>query len=256
MAPMKASIDSDAVERRLKAGDTVEAIAADLGVTARTVRNHLNADGRPLQLQRRRKELQTLLLDPVWLHEQVVTNSRTVSIIARELRVPTEEVRSALESFGIDHPRRRDEQPPRQPELRRDALQASFDSGETVSSIARRAGVDRSGVRRAMRRQSVVNRHANDHTRPGVLDNPTWLHNRYIVEKATIVGLAAELGVAELTVRSALVRLGIQVQERQRGREIDPGLVARSVHRAATLSQRYRSCGGCELGDYFAGAQS
>jgi hypothetical protein len=45
--PMEASFDLDEVERRFDAGDTVDAVAADLGVTARTIRNHLHVAGRP-----------------------------------------------------------------------------------------------------------------------------------------------------------------------------------------------------------------
>ena len=208
---MRASFDLDTVEKRLDEGDTVEEIAAVLEVTARTVRNRLHAEGRPLQRQRRRDELQALLVDSVWLHEQIVENSRTLRNVARELRVSTEEIRAALESFGIDHPLPRSKQPPKQPELGRDALQAAFDAGETVTSIARSAGLDRSGVRRAMRRQGVVNPRANDHVRPAVLDSQAWLHDRYIGGQATIDGLADELGVAPLTVRKALVRQGIQI---------------------------------------------
>ena len=38
-------VDLEEVERRLDAGERVVTIAADLGVTTRTIRNHLHAAG-------------------------------------------------------------------------------------------------------------------------------------------------------------------------------------------------------------------
>jgi DNA-binding CsgD family transcriptional regulator len=113
--PMKASFDLDEVERRFDAGDTVDAVAADLGVTPRTIRNHLHAAGRPLLLQRRGRGINPYgpdrfrpeaLDDPLWLQTRYVAEEMSVAELARELGVAHGTVHSALIRHNIE-PRKR-----------------------------------------------------------------------------------------------------------------------------------------------------
>jgi transposase-like protein len=113
--PMKASFDLDEVERRFDAGDTVDAVAADLGVTPRTIRNHLHAAGRPLLLQRRGRGINpygpdrfrpAALDDPLWLQTRYVAEEMSVAELARELGVAHGTVHSALIRHNIE-PRKR-----------------------------------------------------------------------------------------------------------------------------------------------------
>lgn len=137
-------VDLDVVERRLDAGDTMIAIAADLDVTPRTIRNRLPAAGRPLAKDRHRRQ-RGRVRDPAWLRHQYVELARSPSSIAESLSVSTDDVTAALESLGV-------ERPPVRPELTGLALRSAFASSQTVASIARTAGVDRATVRREMRR--------------------------------------------------------------------------------------------------------
>jgi transposase-like protein len=142
--------DVGEVARRLDAGDSVNAIAADLGVTARTIRNRLHAAGLPLASTRSRQRRRSLLADPSWLRRQHVDEGLSAWAIGRELEVSTAEVRATLERFGI-------ERPPVNPHLTADALRTAFADGATVTSIARTAGVDRATVRAALRRNGIEN---------------------------------------------------------------------------------------------------
>lgn len=116
-------IDVDEVERRLDAGDTVRDIATDLGVTDRTIRNHLHAAGVPLATQRRHEQQRRKLTDTEWLREQFVAQGRSPSSIAAALNVPTNEVLAALDKHST---RRRD-----------DPLRSRhfWDSAQAVSAI-------------------------------------------------------------------------------------------------------------------------
>jgi GAF domain-containing protein len=79
-------LDLDDVERRLDAGDSPQAIASDLGVTDRTIRNHLHAAGRPLEKERRQQQQRDRLGEPVWLGDQYVEQSRSPSGMSRQSR--------------------------------------------------------------------------------------------------------------------------------------------------------------------------
>jgi transposase-like protein len=151
--------DVSEVARRLDAGDSVNVIAADLGVADRTIRNWLHAAGLPLARSRSIERRRRFLADPVWLREQYVDQERTPFVIAKGLELPTAEVHGALEQLGI-------ERPPTHPELTGETLRAAFAAGGTVSSIARAAGVERAMVRRHKRRHGVVNPHADRGRRP------------------------------------------------------------------------------------------
>lgn len=132
--------DVDEVARRLDAGERVTAIAADLGVVPRTIRDWLHAAGLPLASTRSRQRRRSLLADPSWLRRQHVDEGLSAWAIGQELEVPTAEVRATLERFGI-------KRPPAHPQLTADALRTAFAGGETVTSIARIAVVDRATVR-------------------------------------------------------------------------------------------------------------
>lgn len=191
------------IERRLEAGDSVNAIAADLGVTARTIRNRLHAAGLPLASIRSLERRRRFSADPVWLRDQYLDQGRGPYAIAKSLGLPTAEVNAALERFGI-------ERQPTHPELGGEALRAAFASGETVSSIARRVGIDRSGVRQRMRRHGIENPHADRGRRPALLDDPDWLRRRYVDDRRSMKAIGAEVGADGATVGRALRRHGIE----------------------------------------------
>jgi hypothetical protein len=79
--------DVSEVARRLDAGDSVNGIAADLGVTARTIRNRLHAAGLPLASTRSRQRRHSLLADPSWLRRQHVDEGLSAWAIGKEWRV-------------------------------------------------------------------------------------------------------------------------------------------------------------------------
>ena len=103
---MKASFDLDEVEKRFDAGDTVDAVAADLGVRPRTIRNHLHAAGRPLLRQRQGRVVNPHgpegLDDPTWLNNRYVVEEMSVAGLARELDVADGTVHSALTRQNIE----------------------------------------------------------------------------------------------------------------------------------------------------------
>ena len=96
--------DVDEVARRLDAGERANAIAADLGVTPRTIRTWLHAAGLPLASTRSRERRLALLADSVWLRQQYVDEGLSAWAIGKELEVPTAEVRATLARFGIERP--------------------------------------------------------------------------------------------------------------------------------------------------------
>lgn len=180
----RAVIDLYDVEQRLDAGESVQAIAADLGVTPRTIRNRLHAAGRPLEKERRRQRQRTRLDDPTWLRDQYLEQLRNPSDIANELNVSTAEVVAALESFRIARP-------PVHPELTGPALAAAFAKGGSVKAIARAAGVDRVTVRREMRRHGIENPNVSPQ-RPAVLDDLEWLGQQYVTAGRSMQSIADE----------------------------------------------------------------
>jgi transposase-like protein len=214
------------VARRLDAGESVNAIADDLGVTARTLRNWLHAAGLPLASDRARDRRRAPLTDSVWLRGQYIDQQRRPSAIAKGLKVPTAEVHAALERFGI-------ERPPDRPELTGEALRAAFAAGGTVSSIARAAGVERPMVRRHMRRHGIVNPHADRGRRPAQLDDAVWLRARYVHAGMSMQAIGSEVGAAPETVSRALRRHGIELRRASR----PPG--PRVVLDAEWLRRRY-----------------
>jgi transposase-like protein len=206
----------DDIERRLDAGERVKVIAADLGVTPRTIRTWLHAAGLPLASIRSRQRRLALLADSSWLRRQYVDERLSAWAIGQELEMPTAEVRATLERFGI-------ERPPARPDLTAEALRTAFADGATVRSIARTAGVDGSTVRAALRRHGVENPHADRYRRPTELDDAEWVHGRYIGARMSIRAIAAELGVEYNTVARALRRHGVPRRRRtERPDGIDP----------------------------------
>ncbi len=207
MGPVVAEFDLDEVERRLDAGESMVTIAADVGVTVRTIRNRLNVSGRPLTRDRRRatRAQQARRLDDAdWLLDQFVHRRLRLGEIATEAAVTIDEVRDALERHGV-------KRPPKHPELAATALRAAFASGATVKSIAREVGIERSEVRRAMRNAGVTNPNVAP-SRPAVLDDRNWLIERYVTGSVSIISIAREVGVVDQTVRRALRRNSIPIR--------------------------------------------
>ena len=207
----------DAITARLDAGESVAAVAADAGVTERTIRNRLHRAGLPLASSRSRDRRRARLDDAAWLSDQHLAQSQNASTIARRLGVSTVEVRAALDRFDIPLP-------PVRPELTAEALRAAFAAGETVSSIARRVGIDRSGVRQRMRRHEITNPHYRPVERPALLDDADWLRSRYVTDAVTIKQIATGIGVGPSTVDRALRRAGIE--RRPQGRSAPGGFDA------------------------------
>ena len=195
----------EVVVARLDAGERVTAIAADVGVVPRTIRDWLHAAGLPLASTRSRQRRRSLLADPSWLRRQHVDEGLSAWAIGQELEVPTAEVRASLERFDI-------ERPPAYPQLTADALRTAFAGGETVTSIARIAGVDRATVRKALQRHGIENPHADHYRRKAELDNSEWVRARYIAARMSIHAIADELGAADNTVARALTRHGVPVR--------------------------------------------
>jgi transposase-like protein len=220
--------DLDVVVTRLDAGDSAKTIAADLGVTDRTIRNWLHAADLPLASSRSLERRRRFLADRVWLREQYVEQERRPSAIAKVLKLPTAEVNAALERFGI-------ERAPIHPELTAEALRAAFAAGGTVSSIARAAGVERATVRRHMRRHGVVNPHAERGRRPAQLDDAVWLRASYVDGGMSMKAIGDEVGATAETVGRALARHGIERRRASR----PPG--PRVVLDEGWLRQRYEA---------------
>ena len=200
----------DAITARLDAGDKVSAVAADVGVSERTIRNWLHRAGLPLTSSRSRDRRRARLDDAGWLREHHLDQAQSASTIAHRLGVPTAEVRAALDRFDIS--------PPVNPVLTQAALLAGVDRGSTVSEIARRAGVQRKTVRTAMQRHGIENPHADRGRRPALLDDADWLRRAYVDEQRSMPDIADEVGAAPVTVGRALRRHGI---ERRRGKFVD-----------------------------------
>jgi transposase-like protein len=219
-------LDLDEVERRLDAGDSPQAIASDLGVTNRTIRNHLHAAGRPLAKERHQQQQRNRLDDTFWLRDQYVAQVCNPSDVAIVLNVSTAEVVGAIKSFGI-------ERPPVHPELTGPALRRAFADGATVSSITRTAEVDRATVRREMQ--------------PARLDDVGWLRRQYATGGRSMQSIADEVGTDRRTVRGALRRHGIDLREGPpahidldpewlRKRYVDDGLPVAAIAREVGVS--------------------
>ena len=228
--------DLEVVVARLDAGERVKDIAADLGVTSRTIRDWLHAAGLPLTRSRQRRN--SLLADPSWLRQRHVDQRLSAWAIGEELAVPTAEVRATLEGFGI-------ERPPAHQELTADALQTAFAGGETVTSIARNVGIDRATVRNALQRHRIENPHADRYRRKAELDDAEWVRARYIGARMSIHAIADELGAADNTVARALKRHGVPARRRaDQGTRIDQEwLRSRYVDDRLTLAEIARLSG-------------
>jgi transposase-like protein len=142
-----------------------------------------------------------------WLRARYVDDEQSASTIADNLSVPTADVRDALDGFGIVRP-------PSPQVLSADAIRAAFDAGGSVNSIARTTGVDRTTVRRAMRRAGIVNPQADRGRRPVELDDADWLRRRYVDAGMSMRAIAEEVGAASATVSRALRRHSIKQQPR------------------------------------------
>jgi predicted transcriptional regulator len=217
---VRAEIDLDAVETRLDAGESLEAIAESLGVTSRTIRNHLRAADRQTARQHQRSEKRGRLEDANWLREKHVAEGLSASVIAELCAATTAETAAALSQNGISRP-------PRNAALTEESLRAAFAVGGSVKAIAHAAGVDPSTVRRAMRRHGITNPRATMRRRPAVLDDADWLRYRYLGQRQTMAALAAEAGCDPETVRRALVRNDIPIRVSPTpGLDIDPERLA------------------------------
>ena len=205
---MKASFDLDEVERRFDAGDTVDAVAADLGVTPRTIRNHLHAAGRPLLQQRRGGVINPhgpdwvrpeVLDDPDWLHNRYVVEVMSVAELARELGVAHGTVHSALIRHDIE------------PRKRLGSLDIDSDwlhdqyvvRRHSLKGIASDAGVGISSIRRAAKRDGLT----RERLRTEI--DSAWLHEQYIVRRRSLNEIGSEIGLDGRTVGRAVKRNGL-----------------------------------------------
>ena len=191
------SVDIDEIVRRVDAGESLTTIAADVGVTARTLRNRLHTAGVVLPQERQRLRRRQRLQDSRWLHDQYVNAALAPHAIAKKLGVSTAEVSAALERFGIER------EPDGDDPLSRESLIEAFGDGGSVKSIARTVGVDRTTVRRAMRKHGVTNPRPT-RLRPPILDDPAWLRRRYETEGCSIRSIATELDSSERAVQGGI----------------------------------------------------
>ena len=130
--------------------------------------------------------------------------------------------------------------------------QAYVDQGWTCREIAATVGASPRSVSRALQRAGVPRRPSG--TRPGSvplpppLDDATWLHRRYTVERRSMREIAQQAGVGQAVVARALLQYGIAARrggrrdadqpelkdaERLRHLLIDPGPDCRRGRRAA-----------------------
>lgn len=158
----------DNIESRIIGGEATKAVAWDLGVTPRTIRNWFAADGRRTPRGQARERTRAQRTDADQLRHRFVVQSQSVEEIASAIGATPADVRGALVEFGIARPHPN-------PQFRPEALRAAFASGESVKSIARTAGVD-------------------------------WLCQRFVVDGCSIGTIADELGASTASVRSALRR--------------------------------------------------
>ena len=160
-----------------------------------------------------------------------------VSLSADLAQTLVDQIGATLERFGI-------ERPPAHPQLTAEALRTAFAGGETVTSIARIAGVDRETVRKALQRHGIGGRMsihaiadelgAADNTvaralkrhgvpvrcradRP-VRIGPEWLRRRYVDDRLTLAEIARLSGASRSTVHRAVVAYGLVGQGRGPGR--------------------------------------
>ena len=91
--------------------------------------------------------------------------------------------------------------------------QAYVDQGWTCREIAATVGASPRSVSRALQRAGVPRRPSG--TRPGSvplpppLDDATWLHRRYTVERRSMREIAQQAGVGQAVVARALLQYGI-----------------------------------------------
>ena len=210
----------DKIEQCLDDGASLGAVAAAAGVSTRTIRNWLLANGRASIAERRvarHAEIRLRLLsDEVWLRTQHLELGRAAGQIARDAQASTSEVHAAFARFDIARV-------PKHPGLTPEALRDAFAAGETVSSIARSVGIDRSGIRQRMRRFDIRNPHHRPMDRPEQLDDAAWLRQQFSVDALTIREVAARLSVNEVTVRRAMRRHGVEPTARPAGQQLPPG---------------------------------
>jgi len=230
-------IDVDEVERRVDAGDTVNAIAAGLGVSSRTIRNRLRAAGRLTARERRQQAARQRLHDEAWLRDQYLAQGVAANVIATACHATTAEVNEALIRFQIARP-------PTHPELQPDALRQSSTAGGSVKAIARTLGVERKTVRRAMRSAGIHNPRALG-PRPKQLDDPEWLTTEYVLKSRSMAAMATELNCAADTVRRALIRTDTPLRTAGEVRlYLDPAWLRHHVDQGWSLA-KIAAAAGC-----------
>jgi len=82
---------------------------------------------------------------------------------------------------------------------------AAYSSGRSVGEIAVDHGVARQTVGRILASESIATRRG----RRRVAIDPEWLRKRYLVDRRTILELAAEVGVTRTTINRHLEAAGI-----------------------------------------------
>lgn len=141
----------DDIEARVAAGETITTIAAELGLSDRTMRAWFASAGRPSPvLGGKHGRRRALINDRQFLQQRYVVERVPPGRIAAEVLATTGEVHAALDRFGLERPHPN-------PLLRPEALREAFTAGGSVKSIAKAAGIDRTAVRRAMRRAGISN---------------------------------------------------------------------------------------------------
>lgn len=115
-----------------------------------------------------------------------------------------------------------DEWPDAKPALERlhvaapgESLVSAYTSGRSAESLASEYGVGKQTVLRALQVTDTPRRPVGRAARIDVDDG--WLRRRYLVEKATIIEIAAELGCSNQSVSRYLKRAGIPARPRGSG---------------------------------------
>ena len=197
------SPSADEVAARFDVGISAAQIADEFSCTTRTVRNVAHRAGVALPLERRTRRRSALLDDPVWLANAVLEEGKSPTDLVAELGGEHSEVIEALQRAGVEVPRR-----VRFPQLYEVGwLQAAFDLGGSLHSVAREVGCSRSAVRAAVCDLGVTRRPLP--RRYPQLGEVDWLRDRYVRRRQSISRIAGELGCRPATVTRALRAAGI-----------------------------------------------
>lgn len=179
------------------------------------------------------------LSDREWLHRRYVTEGATQREIADEVGAEQSSVSKALRAAGIQarpsHPR------PAHPLLadREWLHQRYVIERKTQAAIARELDVTPSAVRVGLARVGIE----SDGPRPARREDPRlhdrdWLVANYLETSATLLDVAAELGVGRQRVVSALEAVGLSTKPRGWHTAADPRLEDAEWLREARLADR------------------